>query len=185
MSLLEGGYIDVGFQIESMAIEDDELVVRGQGMERRITGEELKENELIQAYRKIHETFDDFTQLMRARIPYKEWPEHLQIAGINEDLLGPADKKEEKMSGECDECGEHALECICNAVMKRIQDMGRAQEKLKTILDSDIFGKAAFDPYWTHDNEDFDNRLDEIRLRIAVLEDNLWDVWAVLRDKDA
>lgn len=52
---------------------------------------EAYQNEILKAYQKISDTFDDFTQLMRSRVPYESWPKHCQIAGINHELLGLAD----------------------------------------------------------------------------------------------
>jgi len=227
---------------------------------------EAYKNEILEAYQKISDTFDDFTQLMRKRVPYEQWPDHCKIAGVSEHLLGPAspdfgctkpgehiqvkigatpkgipipDFQEElfKPSGDCakdlEECirlgwkyvqsdcrpdesframlrvmirwmayleaQKKKTECQDNiwdvmkargldpmkafpiAAISRLEDFGRAQERLKNILDEDIFHKSAFDPLWTSENPEFDQKLDDLRVKISCLEDNLWDLMAILR----
>lgn len=67
----------------------------------------------------------------------------------------------------------------------RLEDLGRAQEKLKTILDEDIFdGLGKYDPYWKHEDPEVDEKLCNIRCQIACLLDNLWDLWAILRKEE-
>lgn len=55
---------------------------------------EAYSNELLEAYQKISDTFNDFTLLMRKRVPYEEWPDHCKIAGISEDLKGEAEESD-------------------------------------------------------------------------------------------
>lgn len=83
------------------------------------------------------------------------------------------------MSGECDECNEHALDCECKFVEVKLK---KAINKLKSILDDDVFHKSAFDPIWCHENDEIDQKLDELRVKISCLEDNLWDLWIILND---
>lgn len=44
---------------------------------------ETYKNEILEVYRKISDTFDDFTELMRRRVPYESWPSHCKIDGVN------------------------------------------------------------------------------------------------------
>ena len=55
---------------------------------------EAYDNNLLEAYQKISDTFDDFTQLMRSRTPYESCPEHCKIARVSEDLMGCIPKEE-------------------------------------------------------------------------------------------
>jgi hypothetical protein len=47
---------------------------------------EAYKNEVLEAYQKISDTFDEFTKLIRSRIPYENWPDHCKVAGLNKDL---------------------------------------------------------------------------------------------------
>ncbi len=224
-------------------------------------------NKLLEAYNKISNTFDAFTQLMRQRVAVEYWPEDLKaIAGVNEEFLGPREcvvcnpemlhlhdsdsimkfcsehnvkdvyNMGKKMSGECEECSQHTLECICSleqcitngwksiqstsrpdesframfrvmlkwkkhldewedkkhdvnatnifpqAVISRLEDIGRAQNKLAGILDEPIFDKLSkHNVYWHSDNEQASDKLDDIRLKLSCISDNLWDLLAILR----
>ncbi len=48
---------------------------------------EAYSNEILEAYQLISNTFDDFTQLMRSRIPFAQWPDHCRVPGIMVELL--------------------------------------------------------------------------------------------------
>lgn len=51
-------------------------------------------NELLEAYQNANTYLDGFEFLFRNQIPFEEWPpEYQAIAGINEELLGPATKE--------------------------------------------------------------------------------------------
>lgn len=53
------------------------------------------DDKLLEAYEMISGSINDIQMLMLHRIPYEEWPPHLQIGGVNEELLGPrSDDKE-------------------------------------------------------------------------------------------
>lgn len=247
-----------GFRLEELIINDKWKMVEDSSlnppfryeeiMDKQPLNEEYK-NEILEAYQKISDTFDDFTQLMRARVPYESWPKHLQIAGISEDLLGPADKKPvpdfaDQISEHCDECAgelENALEdgwlhcqpncrpdksframigiiskwktylqsqkpykarqhdiwdtlrergfdptkALPTALISRIEDIGRAQEKLKNILDEELFDNLSkHDPFWDSKHELESEKLDDLRRKLSCLSDNLWDLWAILRKEE-
>lgn len=218
---------------------------------------EAYKNEILEAYQKISDTFDDFTQLMRKRVPYEQWPDHCKIAGVSEHLLGAAspagvDKPttpvgipdftdltsnqiaivtkelEESLqkgwnhvqpSCRPDQSFRAMIQILNNfkrymeaqnqlkknkdniwdilkargldptkafpmAMISRLEDFGRAQEKLKMILDDEIFCKSAFDPFWTSKNPEFDQKLDDLREKISCLKNNLCDLWSILRKED-
>ena len=90
------------------------------------------------------------------------------------------------MSGECDSCGENPMDCVCQTInvspnklnrllsiemITRLEDIGRAAEKLKRILDVGVLSKK----------ERFMMSIQEKENEIECLKDNLWDLWAVLR----
>jgi hypothetical protein len=162
-------------------------------------------NDLLEAYQKISDTFEDFTRLMRMRVPYESWPLHCRIAGVGTDLISvpedanipikldspvqqvpiaPCPPPEDNCKDIWDllrEKGFNPLQAFPSVVIARIEDLGRAKEKLKTILDLDIFNRSAFDKFWTHSDSEYNEKLDQLRLEIRLVEENLWDLWAVLR----
>lgn len=108
----------------------------------------MKDYDLLEEYDKIADTFDDFTQRMRAAYPHH---------------------------------GIFTPETLPQVVTKKIQDMGRAQQKLKSILDEDIFDSLSkHNPYWDAIDPDVSDKLDDLRRKFVCLNDNLWDLWAIL-----
>lgn len=71
---------------------------------------EAYHHEVLEAYQKISDTFDEFTQLMRKRIPYEDWPERLKIAGVSDELKG----EYEPVPEPCKECKNITEKCICD-----------------------------------------------------------------------
>lgn len=131
-------------------------------------------HEVLEAYSKISDTFDEFTQLMRKRIPYEEWPERLQIAGISDALKSEYEQGSRKHIPEHD----NALE---QAIIRKIQSIGSAHTQLKSILESPLFEHLSkHDPYWNSDSEEIADKLYEIRCQINCLHDNLWDTISTL-----
>ena len=175
--------------------------------------EEKPLDELLEAYQKISDTFDDFTQLMRARVPYESWPKHCQIGGVNPELLGPASgnlgcdppgtpidfdshlkrlppvpipEPQKDIWALLKEKGFDPTKALPTAMISRIEDIGRAQQKLKTILDEDIFDiTSKHNPYWNSKHEEESEKLDDLRRKISCLNDNLWDLMTILqRDEE-
>lgn len=154
---------------------------------------EAYQNEILEAYQKISDTFDDFTQLMRKRVPYEEWPKHLQIAGINPDLLGPADPPGTKIKGfdkppvpvGIPDFTDPISNQVIDRLISKIKDMGRIQERLKTILDDEIFETLSkHNTYWHSKNEAEGDKLDDLRRKFSCLNDNLWDIMGILRTEE-
>jgi len=144
---------------------------------------EAYHNEVLEAYQKISDIFHNFTHLIRERIDFQHWPRDLQkMVELGCDPPGTKflgfDKRPEMWP--VPDFTEHTPN---RYLISRIEDFGRAKAKLEVILDDEIFNKSAFDPYWTHENEEFDKRLDEIRVKLHCLEDNLWDLMQVLRNE--
>lgn len=119
---------------------------------------EAYKNEILEAYQKISDTFDDFTQLMRRRVPYESWPKHCQIAGVNPDLLGPSigcdapgtkfdghiglkpleqlpipESFREAMDNHCDDCLEELEEALENGWL-RVQPNCRPDESFRAMI---------------------------------------------------
>ncbi len=164
---------------------------------RLCRGEEVKQplneaygNDLLQAYQKISDTFDDFTQLMRKRVPYESWPKHLQIAGLDPDSLGPIDPPGTKIKGfdkwpKMEPIPDYT-DHTSNHLIAKIQDMGRIEEKLLTLLDDEIFEKTnKHSPYWHSKDEDSADKLDDLRRKFSCMHDNLWDIISILRRNQA
>jgi len=77
------------------------------------------------------------------------------------------------------------FESLPAAVIARLEDFGRAQSKLKMILDDEIFDNLSkHDPYWDHADEIASDKLYDIRMKLICLSDNLWDLWAILRREE-
>lgn len=166
-------------------------------------------DELLQAYQKISDTFDDFTHLMRARVPYESWPPHCKIAGVNPDLLGPASgnlgcdapgtpidfnshlrrlepvpipEPEKNIWDLLKEKGFDPTKALPTAMISRIEDIGRAQQRLKSILDDDLFDNLSkHNTYWHSKYEPESDKLDDLRRKLSCLSDNLWDLMTILQ----
>ena len=148
---------------------------------------EAYKNEVLEAYQEISDTFDDFTQLMRKRVPYEEWPRHLQNVGINPELLGPSDPPVIKLDKQPEmvsipECAEPSSNQLEDKMISRIKDMGRVQERIKSILDDDIFNDLSkYNTYWQSKHEEENGKLIRLHMKLSCLHDNLWDIMGILR----
>jgi len=154
--------------------------------------------ELLDAYEKISATFDDFTLLIRNGIPYEEYPDHGKIARVSEDLLGKSEDVDVSLSVPTQSVstqkdvwdvlrqrGINPLGSLSTDVITRLEDIGRAQQKLKSIIDDDIFDNLSkHDPFWDSTYESECDRLHDIRMKLNCLRDNLWDLWAILRREE-
>jgi hypothetical protein len=79
-----------------------------------------------------------------------------------------------------DEPLEHSL---ANCIIKRIEDIGKAITHLKEILDCDLFDDLSkHSNYWDSEHNNEADKLDDIRLKLSFLEENLWDVYAILEN---
>lgn len=81
-----------------------------------------------------------------------------------------------KMSGECDRCSEHAIDCKCNnnlpdRMIKAIIRLGRAQQYLDILLRSEAFKRIKGLDY-------------ETQHQISCINDDLWFLMNILRGKD-
>jgi len=91
------------------------------------------------------------------------------------------------MSGECNKCSEHTLDCHCKGdistkLVDAIIRLGRAQERLKDILDDELFKHLSKHYHKWESNHDRENDiLDDTRRALSCLSDNLWDLYTILR----
>ncbi len=165
------------------------------GGDCKLMDKESMKDDLLEAYEKISETFEGFTQLMRSKVPYESWPKHLQIGGINPDLLGPAypPGTHIKLTGshmppifmQIPEYTEHTSNQLEENMISRIEDIGRAQEKLKMILDNDIFDMTSkHNMYWKSEDPIQAEKLDYLRRKFVSLNDDLNDLWGILRKEE-
>jgi hypothetical protein len=168
--------------------------------ERKQPLNEAYKNEVLEAYQKISDTFDDFTQLMRKRIPYEEWPSHCKIEGIDPDLLGTANPSEShikrnfKMSDILEvpvppltslPSSEKSSNQVIDRMISRIKDLGRVRERMKMILDYELFENLSkHNSYFHSENELESEKLDDLRRKISYLNNSLWDIMTILRTDD-
>ncbi len=83
------------------------------------------------------------------------------------------------------EAGLNPLQSFPVAVVKRLEDLGRAESRLARILDDDIIvhtSGSRKNEFWQHPDEDVSDKLDKIRISLRCLGDNLWDVMQILRN---
>ena len=97
----------------------------------------------------------------------------------------------------CEVCGGDCTLCTGNYDVKpvapdplfkemidRVEDIGRARQKLKSILDTEMFDNLSkHNPYWESKDEEMSEKLYDIRMSLACLNDNLWDLWAILNNE--
>ncbi len=153
---------------------------------------EAYQNEILEAYQKISDTFDDFTQLMRKRIPYEEWPDHCKVvAGCEvstpdirvkiDTLPDPIYATESSVLNILKSKELDSTKTLPEQMISRIQDIGRAQEKLQSILDDDMFDNLSkHDPYWHPTADEEVDRFYDIRMKMSFLHENLWKVMGIL-----
>jgi len=144
------------------------------------------QNKILEAYQKISDTFDDFTQLMRKRVPYEQWPDHCKIKDMDIDS---GEKHlfshESPNSISIPDYTESPSSQLEDKIICQIKDLGRIQERLKMILDDEIFDKTSkHNPYWYSKYEEEEDKLDELRIKLSCLNDNLWDIMAILRKEE-
>ncbi len=145
---------------------------------------EAYKHEVLEAYQKISDTFDNFTQLMRKRVPYEEWPDHCKSAIPSIGCDAPATPIQQTLKQP-----EHVnipdASGLSLAILGRIQDIGRAQEKLQSILDDDMFDNLSkHDPYWHPTIGEEIDRLYDIRMKMSFLHENLWKVMGILNKNE-
>ena len=101
------------------------------------------------------------------------------------------------MSGECEKCGEHtlncscrkmisenSLDCLCLGLLRRIEDIGRAREILSGIMDMDVFDDLSkHNQYWESEHEKESDKLFEIRMKISHLQDGLGNLYEILSNE--
>lgn len=67
-------------------------------------------------------------------------------------------------------------------ILSRVVDLGRAHSKLHGILQDEIFYKLSkHEPYFHSKHEEEADKLDDLRMKLSCLNDNLWDVMVILR----
>lgn len=76
-------------------------------------------------------------------------------------------------------------ESMSTAIISRLEDMGRARSRLSDILDDEIFDTLSkYNEYYHSEHEAEDEKLDELRRKLVCIKDNLWDLWAILRNDE-
>lgn len=66
-------------------------------------------------------------------------------------------------------------------VVKRLQDMGRAEEKLFQLLNHEVFDTLSkHNEYWQSQHQPEDDKLDEARRTLMHIQDKLFDIQQIL-----
>jgi len=69
-------------------------------------------------------------------------------------------------------------------ILQRIQDIGRAQEKIQMILRDEFFKKiSAEKKTWSHPDPEVEKRFEEISGHIEWLWDELWQIRMILANE--
>lgn len=73
---------------------------------------------------------------------------------------------------------------LTNKVISRLEDIGRAKQMIKSILDDDIFDTLSkHNPYWDSEHEVESEKLYDCRMKFGLIQDNLWGLYSIL-DKE-
>lgn len=79
------------------------------------------------------------------------------------------------------EKGIDPLNTLPDAMIKRIEAIGTAKEKLLQILDHNIWiDLSKHNPYWESQHEVESEKLHDLRMILSLFHDKLWDVWGTL-----
>ena len=71
------------------------------------------------------------------------------------------------------------------AMISRIQDIGRSEEKIRVMMDDPIFETLSkHNPYWESEIEEVDDKLHDIRCKLGMMHDNLCDIWEILSNPE-
>lgn len=145
----------------------------------------LRQKMLLEAYEELSKTFDEYSENLKKDIPYEMWPKRLQVAGIKEKLLGEQQEVYNNIWDVLKARGFNPLEALPMAVIARLEDIGRAQAKLHMILESEILEDLSkHNNFWLDAEIDTEEKLQDIRMKLSCLSDNLWDLWAILRKEE-
>jgi hypothetical protein len=67
-------------------------------------------------------------------------------------------------------------------ILARLEDTGRAQERLRQVLDNEVFENLSkHNPYWDSEHEKEAEKLNDIRLNIASVSEELYEIWGMLK----
>ncbi len=70
-------------------------------------------------------------------------------------------------------------------LVSRIEDLGRARQFLQSMLEHEIFDKTSkHNPYWESVHEAECDKLQDLRMIITCLNDNMWELMQILRPQD-
>lgn len=155
---------------------------------------EAYKNEILEAYQKISETFNDFTLLMRKRVPYDEWPSHCKMAGVSEELMGKPDV-EESFKEDISKCCEKVLDDLDKAIVHGIpylQSHCRLDVTFRAMVDIMKAWKAYIDR-----KDKKVNRFSLLKQKVLsiikdidptadqVIYDNIWDLYVMVTKKES
>jgi len=90
------------------------------------------------------------------------------------------------MSGECPRCTEHPMDCghrkdLPSRMVDTVIRLGRSQQYLKNLMETDLFiNLSKHEPHWNSENPDQSDFLEDKRIGISCLQDNLWTLSEIL-----
>ena len=80
---------------------------------------------------------------------------------------------------------EEEFRDIGSHIVARLEDIGRARERIEEILDDDLFDNLCkHDPFWSDSVEIPPDRFDILRIKISCIKDRLWDVLEILEHQE-
>lgn len=132
---------------------------------------------------------DGWSHIQPSNRPDESFRAMVKIISKWKMYLEARDKKEEADKKIIDGMKARGVDVdakMSEAILNRLQDIGRAQQKLKSILDEDLLEQhSKHYPYWhTDDLEVANDRLHDLRCKLNCLSDNLWDLWTILRKEE-
>jgi len=125
-----------------------------------------KQKELSDAYKKIYDNFDDFVNMVRKDVgPYEEIKNIIKADRAVVPI--PANVK---------------TYMLPNELIHKLQDIGRIEEKLLNLTEDQIFENLSkHDEYWSCEDPDTSDKLDELRMKFGYINDKIWDIISIIR----
>lgn len=72
-----------------------------------------------------------------------------------------------------------------NEMINFIKNAGRAEEKLSSVLGNELFDNLSkHNPFWDSEDEETADKLDGIRMKLIFLNEEIFDAYAFLANKE-
>jgi len=160
---------------------------------------EAYKNEVLEAYQKISDTFNDFTLLMRKRVPYDEWPKHCKIAGVSEELMGKAPPDiEETFKADIAKHSKDVMDELDKAILygwPMLQSDCRPDQSFRAMIGIMKAWKKYMDRKEKKENQFtsikkkilsmIDDCNPRVNCKCQIQFENLWDLYRMVTKKEA